>query len=79
MKTSPFLDEIRTEGRNEGRNEKQVENIVRLLQVRLKLTPSAELVSRLRQTHDENRLAHWFDLAATVNTLEEFLAETAKG
>ena len=78
MKTSPFLDEIRAEGRVEGRAASRAEDILRLLQIRFKVTPVAEVVGRLRQMHDLDRLSHWFETAATVNNYDDFLAEFAR-
>jgi hypothetical protein len=64
--TSPFLDEIRAESRTE--------DILQTLQLRFKVNPSSEVVSRLRQTRDLARLSKWFQASVTANSYEEFLA-----
>jgi hypothetical protein len=66
MKTSPFLDEVRAESR--------AEDILRLLRLRLKIDPPADLRARVEEERNLDRLKRWMDAAATANSLDEFLA-----
>jgi hypothetical protein len=49
MKTSPFLDEVRTEGRTEGRTEALAEVILRFFRVRFRTEPPAEILARVQK------------------------------
>ncbi len=83
MKTSPFLDEIRAEGRTEGRVEGQAEGrtegriwaILRVLTIRFDFTPPPELGMRIRARLDSDDLIHLLDAAVSAETVESFLAE----
>jgi hypothetical protein len=70
MKTSPFLDEVRTEGRTEA----LVEVILRGFRVRFRCEPSAEILARIQKEQNLDRLNRWVDAALSANSLEEFLA-----
>jgi hypothetical protein len=64
------------EGRAEGRAEAQQANLLRLLQVRTKQEVPADLADKIRATADQTQLERWFDVAATIDTLDAFRQQT---
>jgi hypothetical protein len=73
MKSSPFLDEVRAEGRTQGRAEARAEDILRFVRLRFRTEPTAEIRARIQSEHNLDRLNRWVDAAAAANSLEEFL------
>ena len=77
VKTSPFLDEIRAEGRHtEGRAEGRAEDILQVLELRFQEIPE-EISAGIRQIHDVSRLSRWLKAAVVSKSLEQFMAEVA--
>ena len=73
--------QARKEGRTEGRKEGEVAGrqaaLLRLLQLRFKRNVPTRLATAIRRQNDPDELARWFDVAATVDSLEAFRAAVA--
>lgn len=62
-------------GKAEGKMEGRTESILQLLQVRFPATPPTEFVeviNRVQAMNDLAQLNHWFTVAATATTFDEF-------
>src|SRR5262249_61488171 len=60
--------------RQEGQREERRSTLVRVLQAKRKEALPADLLARINGQADLDVLSHWFDLALTQPTVEEFVA-----
>jgi hypothetical protein len=72
VRRSPFLEQIRNEGRVEGRGEERAEALVQALQVKFPGQVTADLIQRIEQTRDVALLRQWFAAGLAAGSLEEF-------
>jgi hypothetical protein len=78
MRESQVVLKWKAEGRAEGKLEVQVEvlrdSLLRALQVRFQTPIPAELEAAVKASSDPDELTHWFDVALTASSLDEFRA-----
>jgi hypothetical protein len=70
---STAVEKIREEGREEGRQA----TLLRFLASRTRQTVPEDLAALIRDCHDGQRLDSWVDIAAQVETLEQFRQQAA--
>jgi hypothetical protein len=68
MVKSSTVEKIREEGRQEGRHEL----LLRFLASRTRQAVPEELAAQIRACHDSDQLDRWADIAAGIETLEQF-------
>lgn len=68
--------EGRVEGLLQGRTEGQVNDILRLLELRFPPGPTAELIAAIHSVTDPGNRARIFDAAVTAASLEAFQKQT---
>lgn len=72
MIESPFMNELRQEGRQEGRIETQRGNLFKLAQVRFHTAVPADLAAIINATSNMVDLDRWLEVVVTSNSLDEF-------